>query len=161
MRVLLVRHGAAVDLRSAPTDELRWLSNEGRRDMVSVGETLREHHLAFSRMYTSPLVRAVQTAEVLATTQADFVGPVEIHSALASEHGTIAQALAPLDQVADDEVVVMVTHMPKIEVLAGDLCGTSRFQSFQPGAACLIHIDQGRGTAEWMLDPKTREFQRR
>lgn len=163
MRVLLVRHGAAVDLRSAPTDELRWLTRDGRAQMLAVAQTLRTAGLSPTEIYTSPLVRAVQTAEILAAAEPRFEGPIEIHPALASEYGTTAQALAPLDRVDrsnEDALLVLVTHMPKIEVLAGHLCGTDRFEFFQPGACCLIEVTEARGAAQWMLDPKTCELRR-
>lgn len=160
MRVVLMRHGEAVDMRSAPTDALRWLTDAGRQSATSVGKALARLDLPYSCIYTSPLVRAVQTAEILAATHPRFDGPVEIHEALASEEGTTAQALAPLDHTSDGDVVVMVTHMPKVEILGAHLCQTQHFTSFRTAAACLIEVEDGRGVFRWMLDPETLEFRR-
>src|SRR5262245_19157912 len=66
MHVLLVRHGTATSPDFAPTDEMRWLTDTGRLGVREIGRTLVGMGLRFSRMYTSPLVRAVQTAEILA-----------------------------------------------------------------------------------------------
>ena len=55
----------------------------------------------------------------------------------------------------EDSVVVLATHMPKIEVLAGHLTGSDRFPAFKTSAACLIEMIDGRGTFRWMLDPET------
>jgi phosphohistidine phosphatase len=158
MRVLFVRHGAAVDMSSAPTDRERWLTVEGRRSATSVGRALARLDLPYTCIYTSPLIRAVQTAEILAATQAEFAGPVAVYLPLSSDEGTTAQALEPLDHAADDDVIVMVTHMPKVEVLAGHVCQTQRFASFKTGSACLIRIEGGRGSFQWMLDPQTLEL---
>lgn len=155
MQVLFVRHGAAVDIRSAPTDHLRWLTDEGRKSMTAVGKALAELDLRYSCIYTSPLVRAVQTAEILASTQAGFTGPLEVYAPLSSDEGTTAQALGPLEHAAEDAVIVMVTHMPKIEILAGHLCQMQTFASFKTGSACLIRIESGKGSFQWMLDPQT------
>lgn len=160
MKVLLVRHGAAVDMRSVPTDQLRWLTDEGRRSTTQVGRTLASLSPQYSCIYTSPLIRAVQTAEILAATQAGFAGPIEVHQPLSSDEGTTAQALAPLEHAADDDIIVMVTHMPKVETLSGHLCQMERFASFKTGAACLIAIEGGKGSFEWMLDPETLELRR-
>ena len=160
MRVLLVRHGKAVDMRSAPTDHLRWLSEEGRRSITTVGKTLARLDLPYSCIYTSPLVRAVQTAEILAATQSEFAGPVEVYPPLSSDEGTTAQALEPLEHAADGDVIVLVTHMPKVEVLAGHLCQMQKFASFKTGSACLIRIEAGKGSFQWMLDPRTLELRR-
>lgn len=154
MQIVLVRHAAAVDIRSAPTDHLRWITEEGRKSMTEVGKTLARLELMYACIYTSPLVRAVQTAEILAA-QAAFSGPVEVYTPLSSDEGTTAQALEPLEHAADDDVIVMVTHMPKIEVLAGHLCQMQRFASFKAGSACLIRIEGGKGSFQWMLDPQT------
>ncbi|MEM8607549.1 MAG: phosphoglycerate mutase family protein [Myxococcota bacterium] len=155
MRVVLMRHGEAVDTRLAPDDHRRWLTDGGRRSVRGVGTTLAGLDLQFSCIYTSPLVRAVQTAEILAATQPAFDGPIEVHTPLSSDEGTTAQALLPLEHAADDAVIAMVTHMPKVEVLAGHLAGTERFPPFQTAAACLIERVDGVGSFQWMLDPRT------
>ena len=97
MRVLLMRHGQAVDSRAASSDHDRWLTNEGRRTATTVGERLSRMDLRYACVYTSPLVRAVQTAESLVAMQPGFDGPLRVHRALSTEEGTTAQALAPLD----------------------------------------------------------------
>jgi len=158
MQVLLVRHAAAVDTGSARTDYERWLSDDGRRTMTKVGEALTTMDLRYSRIYTSPLVRAVQTAEILAATQPGFDGPLEVLSALSTEEGSAAQALAPLDLAADDELIVMVSHMPKVGVLAAHLGQRATAPSFRTASACLLSLEAGKGRVEWTLDPDTCEL---
>ena len=158
MQVLLVRHADAVDTGSARTDYERWLNDDGRRTMTKVGEALTTMDLRYSRIYTSPLVRAVQTAEILAATQPGFDGPLEVLSALSTEEGSAAQALAPLDLAADDELIVMVSHMPKVGVLAAYLGQRATAPSFRTASACLLSVEGGKGRIEWMLDPDTCEL---
>jgi len=160
MRVLLVRHGEAVDMRSAPTDHDRWLTDAGRQTVTKVGTALTSLGLEYSCIYASPLVRAVQTAEILAATAPGFSGPVEVHPALAIETGSTAQALAPLEHAGDDNLIVMVTHMPKVGVLAAQLCQLSTFPSFRTSSACLLNIEGPKGRFQWMLDPDTLELKR-
>ena len=160
MRVLLLRHAEAVDMRSAPTDHDRWLTDRGRQTATEVGKALATLDLRYSCIYTSPLVRAVQTAEILAATHPGFGGPVEVQAALSSEVGSTAQALEPLEHAAEDDLIVMVTHMPKIGVLAGHLCQLPTFPSFRTSSACLLSIEDGKGRFQWMLDPETLEFRR-
>jgi phosphohistidine phosphatase len=160
MRVLLLRHGEAVDMRSAPTDHDRWLTDAGRQTVTKVGKALARLDLQYSCIYTSPLVRALQTAEILAATHPGFRGPLEVQAALSSEAGSTVQALEPLEHAADDDLLVMVTHMPKVGVLAGHLCQQPTFPSFQTSSACLLNIEGGRGRFQWMLDPGTLELRR-
>lgn len=156
MRVLLVRHAAAISQVACSTDEVRWLTTDGRATARRVGRALAELGLPITCIYTSPLVRAVQTAEILADTTS-FTGPLEVHEPLALERGTTAQALSPLDHAGDDDVVVLVTHEPKIRVLAGHLCGLRGFPGFQTAGACLVEYERvrQRGRFQWMLDPET------
>ena len=158
MQVLLVRHADAVDTESARTDYERWLTDGGRRTMTKVGEALTRIGLRYSRIHTSPLVRAVQTAEILAATQSGFDGPLEVLSALSTEEGSAAQALAPLDHAADDDLVVMVTHMPKVGVLAAHLGQLAAAPSFRTSSAYMLSLEGGKGRFEWMLDPDTCEL---
>jgi phosphohistidine phosphatase len=154
---MLVRHAAAVDTGSARTDYERWLTEGGRQTMTKVGESLTSMDLRYSVIYTSPLVRAVQTAEILAATQPGFDGPLEVLSPLSTEEGSAAQALAPLDRAGDDELIVMVTHMPKVGVLAAHLGQLATAPSFRTASVCLLSRQGGKGGLEWMLDPDTRE----
>jgi phosphohistidine phosphatase len=160
MRILLVRHGPAVDPYAAPTDETRWLTDEGRRRVRLVARALADAGLRFTRIYTSPLVRTVQTAELLAAAQPGFDGPIEVHRPLAPEHGSTAQALAPLDRAGEDDVLALVTHEPKVRILAGHLTGLASFPAFRTAAACLVVHDGTRGRFEWMMDPESGELAR-
>lgn len=145
-------------MRSAPSDHDRWLTDAGRQTATNVGRALARLDLQYSCIYTSPLVRAVQTAEILAATHRGFGGPVEVQPALSSEGGSTAQALEPLEHAADEDLIVMVTHMPKIAVLAGHLCQLASFPSFRTASTCLLSIAGGKGRFQWMLDPQTLEL---
>lgn len=147
-------------MRSAPTDHDRWLTDAGRQTATKVGKALARLNLHYSCVYTSPLVRAVQTAEILAATHPGFSGPLEVQPALSSDVGSTAQALEPLEHAGDDDLVVMVTHMPKVGVLAGHLCQLPTFPSFRTSAACLLSIEGNKGRFQWMLDPETLELKR-
>ena len=65
MRVLLVRHGEAVSPDVA-RDAERWLTERGRAITHAVAEALRPT-VTVGHIFTSPLVRAVQTADLLAS----------------------------------------------------------------------------------------------
>jgi phosphohistidine phosphatase SixA len=157
MEVLLIRHGEAVDTQTAETDHDRWLTDSGRRTVAAVGNELTKLALRYTAIYTSPLVRSVQTAEILAGTQPGFRGSLEVHPGLASETGTIAQALEPLEHAGDEDLIVMVTHMPKVSALAAQLGQLSSAPSFRTASTCLLRVGGGKGRLQWMLDPQTLE----
>lgn len=136
------------------SDALRYLTPAGRRTVRRVGAALDEHGIVFSRIFTSPLVRAVQTAEILATSS-DLEGPVEVWPALAG--GTTAHALAALEHAGDGDVVALVGHEPSIRTMAAHLTGFERFPPFRTGGACVIDVRAGTGSFQWVLDPKRLE----
>ena len=67
MEIYLVRHGIAAErgTHSGP-DEERALTAEGRRKVRGVAEAMRAMKLSFDVILTSALVRALQTAEIVA-----------------------------------------------------------------------------------------------
>ena len=149
-----------MDLLAAASDYDRWLTRSGRRTVESVGEAIATQDLRYTCIYTSPLVRAVQTAEILAANHPGFDGPLVVHRALSNEHGTAAQALEPLELAEEGDLVVMVTHMPKVSMLAGHLGRLARPPTFATGAACLLNVEGRKGRVLWMLDPQTLEITR-
>lgn len=158
MRVVLLRHGKAVD--GAPTDGLRWLTAEGRAQVQDVGAAFTEAGLRFTDVRTSPLVRAVQTAEIIAAATG-YRGEVRVHPTLAPDEGTTAQALAPLDAVDADAALLLVGHEPRVRLMAGNLLGLPGFPSFRTASACLLELVAGGSGARFigMLDPATRGWQ--
>ena len=135
-----MRHSSAVDPYDADTDEQRWLTEAGRERMRRVAPVV-VRELRPTHIYTSPLVRAVQTAEILAG--AAELDAVRVHGALAVEHGTSAEALAVLDSHRDGDVVTLVTHEPKVRVLAGHLGDLTHVPGFHTAGALAIEIVRG------------------
>ena len=146
-----MRHGEAVDPGAAP-DPQRWLTERGRAASARVAEAMAERGFAPTHLYTSPLVRAVQTAEIVAHAT-EHPGPVRVEAHLVPG-GTTARAVAPLDALPDDAVVWMVTHEPTVRVLAGHLSGLGSFPGFRTSAVAVVSRDEsGAGRLVGRLDP--------
>src|SRR5829696_2788155 len=76
MEILLVRHGDAIDHAPGLGDSGRWLSARGRKVTRRVARWLAESKKRRPVLiWTSPLVRAAQTAEIIAAC-ADYKGEV-------------------------------------------------------------------------------------
>src|SRR5919108_656854 len=69
MKLLVVRHGTAEDkdefARTGKSDDLRPLTPAGKREMRDIARGIREVVSAIDVLLTSPLVRAMQTAEIV------------------------------------------------------------------------------------------------
>lgn len=136
MRVILIRHGDAIT--SSPLgDQGRPLSSEGRRQATATGRALAQRGIHATRVWCSPLVRAVQTAELIVASL-EFDGIVEAQDDLYPESplDPLVTALARLDA---DESIVVVGHQPYMSTAASLLlnCGIS---SFATGAAYCLRV---------------------
>ncbi len=160
MKLLLVRHAkAAPRPRSGVLrkhDERRRLTPDGRRDMAKAAKGLKRLVPAIDVLATSPLVRARETAEILAR-RYDHDGIADV-AALAP--GAEPKALVEwLRGQPQDALIALVGHEPDLGGFAGYLL-TGRRETFLPlkkGGACLIDLAggpaAGGGRLEWLLPP--------
>ncbi len=115
-----MRHGQAIDARQAASDAQRYLTERGRADVAVAAEGLRAAGFAPTHVYSSPYVRAVQTAEVVV----HALGVEGLVPSVASlVPGNSAQALGVLAAHGDDDRVLLVSHEPTVRVLSAQLGG--------------------------------------
>ena len=146
MQVFLVRHAEAAHETPALPDAHRPLTQHGRRQARALGDRLRWHDCDPSHIWSSPRVRAIQTAELLAATLGSETA-VEVVGALAPEGSPddAADVVAALDSLADDAIVVIVGHEPGLSVLGALLIG-------QPALAGIARAEAVRivdGAVRW------------
>ncbi len=140
VKLYLVRHADAVPEEVAGSDSERWLSARGREAARGLARLLRAHGVTLDAIVTSPLPRAVQTAELLAA-GLDFLGVVEVLPPLAPGcHPRRALEALP----ARGGSVAVIGHEPGISVLAALVLGKPSFPSFHT-AQCAA-IEQGAPT---------------
>jgi phosphohistidine phosphatase len=158
MRVVLFRHGPAGkrDPDQWPDDSLRPLTARGIGRTRQAARGLARLEAKFSRIMTSPLKRAAETAELLAET-CDGDVPIESLDALAPGRSFRA-VLERLGQQAADETVALVGHEPDLGKLAGVLLlGAPAALPLKKAGACLISFEgrvvPGEGRLEWFLPP--------
>lgn len=120
--------------------------------MREVVARLGAEGVVLERIVTSPLVRAVQTAEILAGLPG-FSGSVAVAPDLAPE-GDHAHALRSILAAANDEIVAWVGHEPSISELSRALVRDKRLSSFPRGGVfAVLPSERGPATFEWMLVP--------
>jgi phosphohistidine phosphatase len=148
MRILLIRHGDAVPEEDAGSDRDRWLSAKGREHARILGRLLREQRIEPDAILSSPLPRALQTAELLAQAL-DYIGIV-----------TSLRCLEPSAQprVAANEImsrtgsVILVSHEPAISGLGAFLLGRPAFPQFRTAQCCVLEDGKPTFTARADLD---------
>ncbi len=151
MQIYVARHAQAVPEALGLRDEHRYLSLRGRDTARAVGRTLRERGARVEHVLTSPLVRAVQTAELLALAL-DFTEQLVVLPSLAPGGApeATAQRLAGLGGA-----VLVVGHEPSVSGLAALLCHHLGFPAFRPAQVALVE----RGEPRWVLHPETLELE--
>lgn len=153
----LVRHAIAA-ARGAewPDDRHRPLTKRGIRRFRECVTGLRELEAVVDTIFTSPLVRAKQTAEILAAGM-DAKPPVKILDALAPGH-TARDVVKRLAKVAKRRRIALVGHEPELGELAAHLIGASRAMPFKKGGVCRVDIgrlgSKHAGTLIWFVGPK-------
>ena len=153
----LIRHGVAEERGDAwPDDTKRPLSEEGMERLRKSARGLARLDLWIDVIFTSPLVRARQTAEIVAAAFDPRPSIVTIDS-LAPE-GTYTSLVADLEKHARKTRIALVGHEPGIGELAARLIGSRHSFEFKKGAVCRIDAEEippsGPGDLRWMLTPK-------
>jgi len=153
----LIRHGVAEERGDAwPDDAKRPLTEEGTSRMRKAARGLSRLGVVFDIVLTSPLVRARQTAEIVAGGLAPRPTLVNLDS-LAPDAG-YAALMTDLEKHARKPRIALVGHEPDIGELAARLVGSRRSIEFKKGAICRIDIDEippnGPGQLRWFIAPK-------
>jgi phosphohistidine phosphatase len=158
MLLLVVRHAIAAEPRSddPETDAARELTKEGREKMRLSAKGLRRELDSPDVLASSPLVRARQTAEILA----DAYGGLDVVIADELIPSQPPAALARwLTRHHKQERVAVVGHEPHLSsVVSWLLTGSDRpILHLKKGAACLLEftgdVGAGRAGLLWALRP--------
>jgi phosphohistidine phosphatase len=142
----LLRHGEAVPHESKPDAE-RELTARGERQAIAAGEGLARLGVEFSACYTSPKVRARDTAKLAC--RALNIEPVESDE-LANGFGRDA-ALELVYAHGDDGRVLVVGHEPSFSQVVHDLTG-GRID-FKKGGVAAVRVERGSGELLVLLRP--------
>lgn len=143
MRIYLVRHGDAVPEEEAGSDRDRWLSPRGREAARVLGRLLREQGVAPDAILSSPLPRAVQTAELLAASL-DYLGIV---TSLRCLEPAAQPRVATSAIVSAGDAVLVVTHEPAISAIGAFMLGIPAFPQFRTAQCCAIQDGKPTFTA--------------
>jgi phosphohistidine phosphatase len=156
MKLYVMRHGPAEDQATSGVDADRALTPSGRSRVQAVAETLTLLGEEPLLIVTSPLVRAVQTAEIVAlvTKLGDRDGSLEVRRGIAP--GGDGAALAHALVAEGRKRVMLVGHEPDLSELVSALVG-SFGRGFDKAMVVGVQLPSaaGRGRLRFVLDPKT------
>lgn len=153
----LVRHAIAAERGDDwPDDDKRPLTTRGIARFKECIDGLVWLEVVVDEIFTSPLVRAKQTADLLAAGLAGKPA-VKILDALSPGHAP-SSVLAQLSRTARRRRVALVGHEPGLGELAAHLVGAGRALPFKKGGVCRIDVEsltsRRAGALSWFVTPK-------
>lgn len=132
MKLIIMRHGQAA--WSAPSDQLRPLTDAGRSEVKTTTEQLVSEGI--DTLVASPYLRAQQTAEIAS----GILGiPIQTLDGITPDD---APASA-LEQLPESGNVLVVSHMPLVSGLTALLCDGVPFggPGFGTADAAILELD--------------------
>ena len=157
MQVYLLRHAVAEKDRPGLSDADRALTGDGKRKLRQVLRAAGEAQVQPTLILTSPLKRAVETAEIA---QQVLARKTELLRTKALLPGATPEQVWEEIRVHRDEAALMlVGHNPLFAELSGYLLGSSEMRvDFKKGALLRIDFEQFRahpkGVLRWYLTAK-------
>jgi phosphohistidine phosphatase len=153
----LIRHGVAEARGEAwPDDAKRPLTEQGMAKVRKGARGLVRLGVSLDVILTSPLVRARQTADIVAG--AFDARPHIVNSEALAPEGSFQAVLADLEKQSRRTSIALVGHEPGIGELAARLAGSRHPFEFKKGGMCRIDVEAlppaGPGTLLWFLTPR-------
>jgi phosphohistidine phosphatase len=157
LELYIIRHGIAAERgEEYPDDSKRPLTNEGIARLRKEAKALDKLDVAFDLILTSPLVRARQTADILAETMKSKP-PVTATDALTPAGGPAA-VMQELGKHMKKARIALVGHEPNLGELAAFMIGAKTPLPFKKGAICRIDFaifpPKGKGALCWFVTPR-------
>jgi len=157
MELYLLRHGIAEDRAASGRDADRRLTDEGRAKLRRVLERAHSAGVSPSLILSSPLRRALETAEIAAH-ELGYEGKIVRIQALAPE-ASPQQVWEAIREHRDESAVLLAGHEPLFSATFAYLLGSTRAMvHFRKGALARIDVagfgPTPVGVLEWLLPAK-------
>ncbi|WP_101477359.1 phosphohistidine phosphatase SixA [Candidatus Nitrosotalea bavarica] len=157
MDLLVLRHGEAGKRSPSPGDSKRTLTAEGRQEIVDLSNGLKHLEVQLDYILTSPLLRAKNTAEIVAKSL-KYKGKIEELDVLKPE-GSRLEFYSALSKLKRESVVLVVGHEPYLSEMISEAISQSdcRIDLKKAGLArirVLSILPKLKGDLRWLLTPK-------
>ena len=164
MKLLVIRHAKAGDRKrfareTGKPDDFRPVTREGRNEMkrVAAGLATLEHEIGF--LLTSPLTRAVETAEIVRSA-IEVSGLGKVDQLRPDRHPRGLLSLLRRPPMSKEQIAAVVGHEPHLgRFVSWALTGTLQaVVALEKGGACLLEfpgpVREGEAVLEWLLTPR-------
>ena len=154
MKVFFLRHGLADRGAWDGDDFERPLTEYGKERMIRQSETIRKLDLGLDAILSSPLVRAYQTAEIVAE-ELGMLDLLQVDERLSPGFGP-SDLKEILDSQESAEAVMLVGHEPDFSYTISYLIGGGNVVCKKGSLARVDLTDAGplAGELIWLIPPK-------
>ena len=157
MQVLLLRHGIAEDGHAGLADADRALTPEGRKKLRQVLQIAAKAGVEPTLILSSPLKRAVQTAEIAKRLLHYSADVLETKSL--APGSSVERIWNEIREHKSENSLLLTGHNPLFERLTGYLLGSPNLQfEFKKGALLRVDVEsfgaEPRGILRWCLTAK-------
>lgn len=139
MILYVLRHGEAIEANSDLSDEWRYLTHDGAKAVARVARDLPAYGRKPRLIVTSPLVRAVQTAQIAAGQACRKYNLIV--SGLLRSGGDIDGLREFLASHAEAKRVMVVGHEPHLGSLVASLIQEEDAPQLKKGACVALELD--------------------
>lgn len=157
MKLYVMRHGTAEDHSATGDDATRALTANGRDRVRDVARALSDASEAPRLVIASPLIRALQTAEIVHA-HAKVETPLEVNAVMAPRGDALSFVRDAAK--AGKKRMMVVGHEPDVSILVASLLGSPLEIGFAKSMVVSLRVpsDEGDAKLRFVLDPKTLEF---
>ncbi len=160
MELILMRHGQAEEQGDHSNDQDRELTKEGKKKVLKTAKALKRYLPKYSHLYiwSSPLIRALQTATILA----EILGKddIDVFECIGSgDLETLATEWSKLDE--DNICLIVVGHEPYLSNWSRQICGLSLpFKKGSSAGIKLLSTNHPSGKLQWFIQAEILEHQK-
>jgi len=151
VELYVMRHGEAEPASAGGTDAERQLSPQGKADVEAVARTLARAGVKPQAIFTSPLIRARQTGEIVSR-----VLGIAAEAAEALAPGCRLGAVQSLMEGGGLERVLLVGHEPDCSTIVRALIGGGQVRMKTSAVAGVEgeSLAPAEGRLRWLLTPE-------
>lgn len=154
MLVYFLRHGDA--LINGYNDRTRPLSDEGKSSIYKLAELLKTRNIQFTKIISSPLLRAWQTATIISENSND--NNTIIESDILLPECDSGKLLDYLESFANEGAILLVGHQPLLGATISTLLskGDALIEMKKSSFACVEiskPISAGKGVLKFLINP--------
>lgn len=149
--LILMRHGKAEE-EKIDGEWISVLTEEGRKTTEVISEYLLQKEYLVQHLYCSPLLRAKQTAAIVATKN-------HIHATV-DDRLEFADDETLIEAIHPGKTVMLIGHEPTLIDFGRRLCGKNILPAGLPKSGCaILHFDEqiayGSGLLREFINPAT------